>query len=127
MEYVSNKITLTSALWKQFASLYVLSGDYRKCIDTLTKRSTFWMDHAELNMDVLVFKNAIEAVVDLADAYKNYGEMKQTNRMDGELVDVAKDWHYRGRKALRSLASRTKDSYENATEHADLLLFIKNY
>lgn len=127
LEYVSSKITLTSELWKLFASLYVLSGDYRKCLETLTKRSNYWMDHAELNMDVAVFKNAVEAVVDLADAYKNYGGLKQANRMDDELVPVAKDWHYSGRKALRLLASRTKDSFEDTNEHNELLQFIQEF
>jgi tetratricopeptide (TPR) repeat protein len=75
------------------------------------------INNPELVTDEKIWKNAVEACLDLVSAYENFGELEGRHGA-GDLV--CKDWKFKAKSTIRSLISKGKSSWEYSDDYARL-------
>ncbi|KAH6587963.1 hypothetical protein BASA50_010982 [Batrachochytrium salamandrivorans] len=76
------------------------------------------LHHPDLATNASIFKSLVQYTIHVADAYVELGPQEEEIRMGGGEVNmVCKDWAYQAHQAVKTVVSRTKESYEDTDEH----------
>jgi hypothetical protein len=62
------------------------------------------------------FEACVDAIVELVDAYRNFGPRSKLDSTDL----VCTDWLYQAKMAVRTFLARTKDAFEDTPKHDQL-------
>ncbi|KAI8925868.1 hypothetical protein BC831DRAFT_458966 [Entophlyctis helioformis] len=96
-------------------------GRLRKALDYYQKAYRSILHHPEVNTNEDVFKSLVNFTIQVADAYITLGPHEEEVRVGGSTELVCKDWAYQARQTVKTVMSRTKETY-GGTEHHDRLV-----
>ncbi|KAI9337687.1 hypothetical protein DFJ73DRAFT_798397 [Zopfochytrium polystomum] len=116
---LTSRISDSAELFAVCAEFEKWRGRYSAHIEYLQKAYRVFLHSPALATDAEMFARGAEAARALFDAYTTYGPMEEIIGV-GETRVVCQDWKYQRRMAVRTLASRTKDSFEGTEAHDGL-------
>ncbi|KAJ1941555.1 hypothetical protein GGF37_003501 [Kickxella alabastrina] len=141
-EQIEARITRSAPLWRAMADFWYWRRDYRHCLDCYIKAYRCFSQQAEVTYDQEIFKDAVEAALELVSMYENIGEYTQTvrvpttdNSADQEAPGneaeerkaaavaqpVCADWKHQAKLVLRGLIGKGKQSFEGTAEYVRLV------
>jgi hypothetical protein len=126
VEDITGKIATSPGIFKVSASVFGHAGNYRRALEFRLKAYRIYLNHPEMNGNVLLFKEITREALDLCEVYANLGPLEQEVRMGGEMAVVCQDWQYQVRMTLKTLSGRTRKNFEGTTEHDSLLQRLEN-
>ncbi|KAI9295879.1 TPR-like protein, partial [Neoconidiobolus thromboides FSU 785] len=124
LDDITSKVAGNNEIWLLKAKFYTLGPkhDPSKALDSHIKAYRCVLNHPDLLTSHDIFSLCSTTAIDLVDAYSNFGPLDNPNS-PGEIV--CKDWKFQSKMLLKSLISRTSDSYETEPEHDMLIKSLK--
>lgn len=95
-------------LWRK--KPWMALEDYEKAYRAVT-------NNPDIATDEKVWKDAVEACIELVSAYENFGELDGRH---GAGDVVCKDWKFKAKSAIRSLLSKGKSTWEHTDGYEKL-------
>ncbi|TIB69720.1 hypothetical protein E3Q23_04262 [Wallemia mellicola] len=115
------KVSSSPRIFKSYARLNFWKGQYRNAIDMHLKayRASVGSDDTVEN-DKKAFQKASETIMDLVDVLQNFGEKPADVNDPNNQEDASPDWKYQARSILRTFLGRTRSTFEDEKEYAQL-------
>jgi hypothetical protein len=121
VEDITSKIATSPGIFKSSASVFAHVGNYRRALEFRLKAYRIYLNHPDMNGNVLLFREITIEALELCDVYATLGPLKQETRMSDDVAMVCQDWEYQARMVMKTLSGRTRKNFEGTPEHDSLL------
>ncbi|ORX64488.1 TPR-like protein [Linderina pennispora] len=140
-------ITNSAPLWRAMADFWFWRRDYKHCLDCYIKAYRCYSQMPQVSYAPPVFKDAVDAALELADMYENLGDkvqvVKAPSAQDGQQQHdqevagddqrkaaaieqpVCSDWKHQTKMLLRGLIGKGKGSFEGTPDYERLVEALK--
>ncbi|KAG4300744.1 hypothetical protein PCK1_002821 [Pneumocystis canis] len=115
-------ITSNPLLWKIVAKINIWRDNPSNALDAYIKSYQIWISKGNIDTNKDVWIGAVESAMELVDAYKKFGSLKDHT---GNLI--APDWKFKARSVLQSLKGKGQICWSESEEFDEINKCLKEF